>query len=183
MSRAAIRYASAILSLAKDKSVEADVFNDMLNISQTFSKSEELNEVLTNSVVSSESKLALLKSIFSNCNAQTLDVFKLLDENNRLPILGQVASSFVALYKQEKGIIEASVITAVALTPELEQAVLKKAQEISGATSSSQIQIKNTVNPDILGGFILRVGDVELDSSISNKIQEMKRTLLDASLN
>ena len=84
---------------------------------------------------------------------------------------------YTVIYDSLKGIEIAKVTTAVPLTDELNKQVLNKVKEITGKDAT----IENIVNPDIIGGFILRVGDVQYDASVANKLQVLKRQFADES--
>ncbi|MFA5299209.1 MAG: ATP synthase F1 subunit delta, partial [Lutibacter sp.] len=94
-----------------------------------------------------------------------------LIENKRLPILSEVAKKYSIIYDSLKGIEVAKVTTAIPLTEELNQQILSKVLEITGKKAT----IESIINPDIIGGFILRVGDIQYDASVSNKLQTLKR--------
>ena len=87
-------------------------------------------------------------------------LINLLIDNKRLSILEEVAKKYTILYDSLKGIEIAKVTTAIPLTDELNKQVLKKVKEITGKEAT----IENNVNPDIIGGFILRIGDVQYDA-------------------
>jgi len=172
-SRAAIRYAKAILSFALEQQKEVEVNNDMLLVANTIQQSEDLQLLLNSPVLKIELKKAALKEIFSNkTTALTIGLINLLIDNKRLPILGEVAKKYTVIYDSLKGIEVAKVTTAVPLTEELNQQVLKKVIEITGKKAT----IESIIDPDIIGGFILRVGDIQYDASIANKLQLLKRT-------
>ncbi|NEW78638.1 MAG: ATP synthase F1 subunit delta [Gelidibacter sp.] len=171
-SRAAIRYAKAILSFALEQQKEVEVNNDMLLVAKTIQDSKELQLLLNSPVLKTELKKSALKEIFaSKTSALTIGLINLLIDNKRLPILGEVAKKYTVIYDSLKGIEVATVTTAVPLTEELNQQVLRKVIEITG----KQATIKSVINPDIIGGFILRVGDIQYDASVSNKLQVLKR--------
>jgi len=114
----------------------------------------------------------LLKEVFSSkVSGLTIGLIDLLVENKRLSILTDVAKKYTVIYDELKGIEVAKVTTAVPLTEELNNKVLAKVKEITGKEAT----IENIVNPDIIGGFILRIGDVQYDASITNKLQVLKR--------
>ena len=71
-----------------------------------------------------------------------------------------------------KGVKVAKVITAVALTPALEEKVLAKVKELTGSTS---VTLNKEIDPAIIGGFILRVGDLQYNASIANQLGNIKR--------
>ena len=89
-----------------------------------------------------------------------------------MPILGEVAKKYTVIYDSLKGIEVAKVTTAVPLTEELNQQILKKVIEITGKKAT----IESIIDPDIIGGFILRIGDIQYDASIANKLELIKRT-------
>ncbi|WP_139957470.1 ATP synthase F1 subunit delta [Flavicella sediminum] len=170
--RAALRYGKAILSLAKESNKEEDVNKSMLLIAETIDESKELAAVLNSPVIKAEDKIKALTAIFSDTIDQiTLGVISLLGENKRLPLLSLVAKQFSILFDHDKLVDVAKVTTAVPLTKELKAKVLAKIEQLTGNKAS----VENEVNPDILGGFILRVGDIQYDASISNNLNELRR--------
>ena len=170
-SRAATRYAKAVLSLATgQKSAEA-VNNDMKLIISTISQSEDLSQMLQSPVVRSSEKKAVLLAVFKNANVGTNNLIDTLITNKRLPLLNNVASSYVHLYDELRGSQVASVTTAIPLTEELKTKVLAKVKELTGKDA----ELKNIIDESILGGFILRVGDTQYNASISNKLAKLKR--------
>ena len=172
MSRAAIRYAKAVLDLATDGGNVDAVLQDMKGISATLAGSKDLRLALQSPVIKATDKKAVLKEVFEKTSSETLGLIDLLVDNNRAPILSKVAESYVTLYNQQKGLQAATVTTAVAITPELEKKVLAKVTELTGSTD---IKLENIVDPNIIGGFILRVGDSQYNASISSQLSKLKR--------
>ena len=171
-SRAAIRYAKAILSFALEQQKEVEVNNDMLLVANTIQDSKELQLLLNSPVLKTELKKSALKEIFeSRTSPLTIGLINLLIDNKRLPILGEVAKKYNVIFDSLKGIEVAKVTTAIPLTEELNQQILSKVIEITG----KQATIESIINPDIIGGFILRIGDIQYDASVSNKLQVLKR--------
>ena len=171
-SRAAIRYAKAILSFALEQNKEVEVNDDMLLIASTINENEDLQMLLNSPVIKSDLKKSTLKEVFSSkISSLSVGLIDLLIDNKRLSIISEVAKKYTILYDKLKGIEVAKVTTAVPLTKELNEQVLKKVKEITGKEAT----IENNVNPDIIVGFILRIGDVQYDASISNKLQVLKR--------
>jgi len=172
-SRAAKRYAKAVLELAQEKGVMDNVFADMQTISETISTSKDLQVVLENPSIKIDDKYNALLAVFSNTNAISKNLFKLLAANKRLPILEEVAHAFSKLYNEAKGVQTANVTTAVALTEAMTEKVLAKVKELTGKSAT----IVNHIDSTIIGGFILRVGDLQYDASIANKFRKLKREL------
>ncbi|MCB0387325.1 MAG: ATP synthase F1 subunit delta [Winogradskyella sp.] len=169
--RAAIRYAKAVLSLASDKNTTEVVNNDMKLIAKTIAESSDLNSMLQSPVVSSSVKKAVLLDVFKNANEITRNLIDTLITNKRLPLLEQVALKYNLLYDELTGTQTAQVTTAVPLTDALRAKVLAKVKELTG----KDVEIKSTIDESILGGFILRVGDIQYNASIANKLNKLKR--------
>ncbi len=172
-SRAAIRYAKATLSLAQDQNVAEAVDADMKRILNTLTAHEELQQVLHSPILKSDHKTEALKEIFSENHQITRGLLNLLSENKRISLLGEVAQKYIALYDQLKGKEIAVVTTAVPLNKELEKKILVKVKELTG----NSVTIDNKIDESIIGGFILRVGDLQYNASIANKLNNLKRSL------
>ena len=171
MSRAAIRYAKAILETAVSSENVVKVNNDMLSIVASIAGSAELNQFLSSPIISSEVKMSALSEVFPTVQAETKSLFRLLQENKRFEILGPIASQFNALFDEMNGVEVAKVTTAFPITADLEAKVLAKVASIS----NKKITIENIVDPAIIGGFILRIGDKQYNASVANRLQELKR--------
>jgi len=172
MSRAAVRYAKAVLDQAKDANIGEVVFGDMKSVQATLDGSKELRNVLNSPVIKNEDKKEALIKIFENTSDVTKSLIQILAENKRIALLGSVANSYIHLYNEAQGVKVAKVTTAVALSQELETKVLAKVKEMTG---SDQVSIENTIDKNIIGGFILRVGDLQYNASIANKLGNLKR--------
>lgn len=170
-SRAALRYAKAILDMAKENKALDAVEKDMRTIASTISDSKELKDVLASPVVSGVSKKKALKEIFKGSHAITEGTINMLVDNKRIGMLNEVALKYIILNEQLKGKDVAYVTTAIPLNDAMEQKVLKKVTSITG----KQVTIENIIDETIIGGFILRVGDLQYDSSIANKLNNIKR--------
>ena len=172
--RAAIRYAKAVLSLAKDQNTAEAVNIDMKQIATAIAKSDDLNVMLQNPVVRSSTKKKALLAVFNNSNIITINLINVLITNKRLSLLGEVALKVNQLYDKLKGTEVAMVTTAIPLTDNLKSKVLAKAKELTG----KDVEIKNIVDQSIIGGFILRIGDVQYNASITNKLNKLKREFI-----
>lgn len=170
--RAAIRYAKAVLDQANHAKISEVVFGDMNSIQETLEGSKELRVVLQSPVVKAEDKKQALLQIFEKNSDVTKGLIQILSSNKRINLLGSVAGAYVDLYNNSKGVKVATVITAVAITPEIQATVLSKVKEMTG---SENVTIDNTIDDSIIGGFILRVGDLQYNASIANQLGNLKR--------
>jgi len=171
MSRAAIRYAKAILEYATDANKSTAVNDDMKSIGNTIDSNLELRSFLSNPTIKQDIKNAALKEVFASVQPETNKLFDLLLENKRFEILSAISSEYTNLFDANNGVQLAIVTTAIAITPELEKQVLDKIATFS----NKKITIQNTIDPSIIGGFILRIGDMQYNASVANKLQELKR--------
>jgi F-type H+-transporting ATPase subunit delta len=169
--RAAIRYAKALLSLASDQNTAENVGNDMKLIANTLATSTDLSEALQSPVIPSSIKKSTLLEVFKNSNQSTVNLIDTLIANNRINILGDVAVKYNQLLDISKGVEVATVTTAVELTADLKKAVLAKAKTLTG----KDVEVENIIDESILGGFILRIGDLQYNASIANQLNKLKR--------
>ncbi|APG60830.1 ATP synthase F1 subunit delta [Christiangramia salexigens] len=173
--RAAQRYAKAILSLAKDKNAADAVHQDMQSIANTVLKSKELEDMLTSPVIRNSLKKSTLLEIFKDLNGVTIGALDILLENGRISILHLVARQYIIKYNELNKVQEAVVTTAVPLDAKLESVILEKVKELTGFAAS----LKNVIDENIIGGFILRIGDLQYDASVSRNLTRLKRELKD----
>jgi F-type H+-transporting ATPase subunit delta len=169
--RAAIRYAKAILDVANDKNVAQEVNNDMTSIASTIKGNDELNSFIQNPTISVEVKENALLEVFAAVNPVTKSLFHLLFVNKRFEIVAPIASNYNQLYDEMNGVQVAKVTTAIPMDADLESKIMAKIATFS----NKKISIQNTVDPSIIGGFILRIGDQQYNASVANRLQELKR--------
>ena len=172
--RAAIRYAKAILEIADSKNVTSEVSADMALIASTIQSNSELSSFIQNPLVKTDAKKDVVSEVFASVNPVTQSIFQLLLENKRFEILDSIAVEYNKLFDIMNGVEVAKVTTAVPMDAELEAKVSAKIASIS---SSKKITIENIVDPAILGGFILRIGDKQYNASIADRLQVLKREL------
>ena len=169
--RAAIRYSKAILDLANSKGVAEVVSNDMKTIAATINGNLELSTFIQNPTIKVEVKEKALLEVFAGSNAVTKGLFHLLFENKRFEILGAIAVEYGKLSDLANGKELAQVTTAFPMDAALEAQVLAKIATLS----DKKITLENIVDPAIIGGFILRIGDKQYNASVYNRLQVLKR--------
>ena len=122
-------------------------------------------------LLSENIKKTILLKAFPNSNALTKELFNVLLENKRMELVEQVATKYTELFDIQNGQENAVVTTAVPMTNDIEIKVLAKIKELT----NKAVTVENVIDEDILGGFILRVGDVEYNASIQNRLNKLKR--------
>ena len=170
--RAALRYAKAVLDLAIDLKKADEVNDHMQFIASTIEENKDLQIMLYSPIIKAEQKRDALKAIFGkNINNVSQGLINQLLDNKRLAILEDVAKQYSIIYDHHKGTQVAKVTSAIPLTDELKEKVLAKVKEIIG----KKVTLENIVDPSIIGGFILKVGDKQYDASILGKMNNLRR--------
>ena len=159
--------------MAKDKNVTKEVNEDMILINETIDNSDDLRAFLKSPVIKESMKKSVLLEIFKSTNGVTVGMFNILLENNRIDVLPIVASKYRDLYNEMTGVQVAEVTTAVPLTPELEAKIQQKVKKLTG----NEAKIKNIIDDSIIGGFVLRVGDIQYNGSVQAQLTNLKREL------
>ena len=172
-SRVAIRYAKALLATAQEQQVVDQVADDMESVYTTLENSQELKAVLASPVISADLKGDTLKAIFGKVSPVVKTFLELVAENNRANHLDGVALKYKQLYQEIQGKQEAEVTTAVPLTPALEKVVMDKIKTLT----DKKVELVSTVDKDIIGVFILRLGDQQFDASVANQLQSLEHKL------
>ncbi|MGB2087081.1 MAG: ATP synthase F1 subunit delta [Psychroflexus salarius] len=172
--RAAKRYAKALVELSQENNNLDTIYKQMQQIFTTTTQNKELKAVLHSPVVSLSDKLAVVKEVFSFADKIVLDIFKVLCDNKRISLLSLVADEFIVHYKQLNNLQDAQVTTAVTMTKAVEEKVQAKIKAVTGNTAT----ITNIIDQSLLGGFILRVNDLQFDASVQGNLNTLKRKLL-----
>ena len=110
-------------------------------------------------------------NVFEQAEDITKRVIGLLLNNKRISFLGEVATKFIFLNDQLKGEKVAEITTAVPLTSDLEEDILGKVEGLTG----NKIVLENKIDENIIGGFVLRIGDMQFNASIANHLNNLKR--------
>ncbi|NQZ75573.1 MAG: ATP synthase F1 subunit delta [Ekhidna sp.] len=169
--RIAVRYATPILELAEERKVLDKVKADMETFTTICSESRDFSLMLKSPIIPHAKKAEILKKIFAKkVDDLTLQAFDIIAIKSREDLLEDIAREFLHLYNQKKGLAEVSVTTPTKLDKTLTKAFEKFAKEITGKDPI----LENKVDPELIGGYILKVGDRQIDESISGQLKELK---------
>ena len=172
-SRAAIRYAKAMYDVANEENSINEVYKDMSLIKELYGSSIDFKNLLSNSQINYQDKKRAILSLTEKDNALTEKLIELLIHNKRITIIGDIAISFIQLYNEQNNIKEATVITASPINKELESEILSKIN-ISNVKS---VNLTNIVDPNIIGGFIIRFDGKEYNASVKQNLNNLKKEL------
>ena len=170
--RLAARYAKSLIDLANERNQVEPVYKDMLFLQMLCKESREFLVLLRSPVVKADKKVAIVEAVTKGKISELTAVFnRLLINKGRESNLPEVITSFVDQYKQQKGIHTIKLTTAVPVTEEMKKQIIGQVQM---QTKMENIDLKTTVNENIIGGFVLEVGDQLVDASIAYDLKKIK---------
>lgn len=178
-SKISVRYAKALFGLALEKNMLDQIKNDMLFIKQSWEQVLELKRFLESPVIkTSQKKRVIQEVIFDKINPITQSFLSLVLDNKRESYLAGITRVFIDFYKKEKGITTAT----LTLTSPLKDSVKKPILEAIKKTFTSNVELVENIKPEIMGGFVLRVEDLQYDASVATQLNNLKKDLLNTNI-
>jgi F-type H+-transporting ATPase subunit delta len=170
----AYRYAKSLFDLATEKKVVSEVNNDMILFKTVCDENRQFLVVLGNPIVRHHIKLGILKKTFENLvHPVTFSIFNLLTKKNRENLIYSIAEEFDKLYNLQKGIQKVTVTSVIPLTSGQKSEFIKNV----GNSTGKQIVLEEKINENLIGGYILSVGDTQIDTSVRKRLNELKLSL------
>lgn len=171
--RLAGRYAKSLIDLAIEKNQLDAVYNDMLLLQSACRGSRELLNLLKSPIIASDKKGKILEAITQGkISVITATFNKLLLNKGREAYLPEIISAFIDQYKELKGIHTVKLTTAVAVSEDLKNSILAKLRSDRGL---EKIELNTAVSEDLIGGFVLEIGDQLVDASIAYDLNNIKK--------
>jgi F-type H+-transporting ATPase subunit delta len=168
----ALRYAKALIDLAQEQNAVEEVKNDMVLFYKTVKGSSELNTVLANPIISQGKKISILAEIFAaRMSKVSIALLNIMVNKGRADILFDTAHEFIALYDVKNNITYAKVVSAAPLSEANKKEILDSVQQSVGGT----VKLNTQVDPSLIGGFVLTVGDRRVDTSVASSLRKMKK--------
>tara|TARA_Y100001970_G_C14228833_1_gene857356 strand:+ start:720 stop:1262 length:543 start_codon:yes stop_codon:yes gene_type:complete len=170
------RYAKALINLAEKEDLLESTGLNLSNLAKVFKESSELNEIITDTKVSTIVKKEVLKEVLAKINAPTLiDKFvRFIFFKRRILLIQDIEKAF-NLYLQEKlGRIEAKVTVPYELPKEDVKKLEKSISKFSGKEASVCVN----VDPSIIGGIVTRIGSVVIDGSINTQLNQIRQSII-----
>ena len=176
--RVAARYAKSIMLSAKENSSLDNVYADMDMLHRLIGESKDLSLLLKSPILKEDKKQEAVNAVFNGkVETLTLNFMQLVIRQNRAAALGEIAEAFVAMYKAEKGIATFHITTAELLSSEMKA---KISEQIKVANNLKVVDVIEHVDASIIGGAVIRMGDLQLDESVKAKINSIEREFLNA---
>jgi len=174
-SKISVRYAKALFQLGKEKNMLETFVTDIHLIEDLCNESIDFWLMLESPVVKTSQKRLAIKRIFEKkIDRITLNFLDLVTQNRREAYLKDISRNFLALCRKDQGILSATLTSAC----ELESVVRNQLSDLLSKAYDSKIDLKEVIDQDIIGGFIIRVEDQQLDASVITQLTQIKRELL-----
>lgn len=172
-SKAGARYAKSLIDLSIEQNALEEIKDDMVFFEGVVDSHAELEAILKNPIVPLDKKSGILNALFSNkVHKVTQSFLALVVNKGRSAILFDTAKQFIAQYNVIKGIVTAEVSSAISLTDANRAEITDLVKRKLGA---NEVVIKEKVDDKLIGGFVLKVGDKQFDTSISGGLNKLRK--------
>ncbi len=170
-SKVAKRYAKSLMGFAQEQNALEAVAADMGLIAITCAESEELQVVLRSPIIKTEKKVAIMNQIFGGkIGTISQNFLGLIAKKKRESMVQDIAVAYGNLYKESKGIVSAEITTSLPLDASGREKAIAFISKLG-----SEVELVEKVDENIIGGFIIRIGDKQYDESVSSRLAAMKR--------
>jgi F-type H+-transporting ATPase subunit delta len=166
------RYAKSLIDLAQEQNIVDVIKADMDLFIHTLKTSPELKAVLSNPIIAHSKKTKILDAVFSGkVNNLTISFFKLMVDKGRGEVLYTTAFEYINLFNIKRHITKAKVTSAVELSAANKEVLAAEVQKAVGGI----VQLETKVDASLIGGFVLTVGDRQVDTSIAASLKKLKK--------
>ena len=176
MEEIAVVYARSLFEVAKDRD-KLDTVRDQLGaFVDALSQTRELQVFFFSPYFSSQEKKDGLERAVTDADPVVLNFLELLIEKHRMPVIFRIRSNFDRLWEDENQLLPVEITSAV----ELDQSVAKQLGDRIAEQTGRKVELSSRVEPEILGGIVVQVGNSVLDASIRNRLDQLRRTVVKA---
>ncbi len=169
-------YAQALFDAAKETGVVVPVRRELSDFVAALAASAPLRKVLADPQIETNAKTRVLAEVTRGGQRLLASTLQLMLERGRFAAVPELCSAYDALAIVEEGVVEVEVVSAAELSPETEKKIAARVQEATGR----RVEMARRVDPSILGGLVLRIGDVMVDGSVKARIRQLRRRLATA---
>ena len=176
MEEIAAVYARSLFEAAQDAE-RLDVVRDQLGqFADALQETRELQVFFFSPYFSSEEKTEGLRKALSDADPLVENFLGLLIENHRMPVIFRIRRAFDELWDEENKLLPVQITSAV----ELDKKVVKQIGDRIGEQTGRKVDLSTTVDPDVLGGLVVRVGNTVLDASVRHRLEQLRKQVAKA---
>lgn len=173
--KVAVPYVRALFDLSIETNIMHQITGDFYNLSILLNESSELTDYLSNPVVSQKAKREILaKTLKSQINDETFKFLLFLLDRNRINLLSSIVNSYIELMFKTARIKTVEVVTSSPFSASQEDKLVQKLKKLINARA---IQLVVTVDPTLIGGFLIKTESKLIDFTVKNKLQELAKRL------
>jgi F-type H+-transporting ATPase subunit delta len=169
-------YARALFEAAQENDVLDAVHDELAEVDDALRENDDLRMFFFSPYFSSEEKVDGVRRVFSDAEDRTINFLELLAERHRLPVLPRIRRAFDELWAEENKILPVSVTSAVDLDDKLVESIGERIQEQTG----QRVELSSKVDPELLGGLVVQVGNTVLDASVRNRLEKLRKQVAKA---
>jgi F-type H+-transporting ATPase subunit delta len=164
-------YARSLFQVAQEHKKLDDIRDQLGAFADALSESREMQQFFFSPYFSTKEKEDGLDKVVTGADPVLLNFLKLLIENHRMPVLFRVRGEFDRLWEEENRLLPVRVTSAV----ELDKTTIKQIGDRISEQTGRKVELSAEVEPDILGGIVVRVGNAVLDASIRNRLEQLRK--------
>jgi F-type H+-transporting ATPase subunit delta len=169
-------YARALFEAANENGVLDRVHDELAEFADALGESHDLQVFFFSPYFTSEEKKEGVRRIVADADERTLNFLELLAERHRMPVLPRIRRDFEDMWADEHKLLPVTITSAVELDEELIREIGSRIEEQTGRT----VELSAKVDPEVLGGLIVRVGNMVLDASIRNRLESLRKQVVKA---
>lgn len=171
--KSAVRYAKALLELAIEQNKLEAISNDMNAVVAANDETRDFQLFLSSPLIQADKKVSIFNQIFDYFDELSLSFVALITKNGRENILVEIASSFQEQLKAHKGIVPVTLVSSKKLDEATVAAILAKVKP----SVKGEIELTEKIDEEILGGFVVKIGNTQVDASVANQLKNLKQRL------
>jgi ATP synthase F1 delta subunit len=176
MEEIAVVYARSLFEVAQEQD-KLDVVRDQLDeFSDALSENRDLQVFFFSPYFATKEKQDGLDLVVSDADPVVLNFLKLLIEKHRMPVLFRIRANYDGLWEEENKLLPVHITSAV----ELDKAIVAQLGDRIAEQTDRKVDLSSNVDPDILGGIVVRVGNSVLDASVRNRLEQLRKQVVKA---
>ena len=169
-------YSRALFEAAKDNDLVDRIHDELGEVDDALREDGDLQMFFFSPYFTSDEKKEAIGRVVDGADERLVNFLELLAERHRMPLLARIRRRFDALWAEENKLLPVSVTSAVDLDESLVEEIGRRIQDQTGR----QVELSSNVDPEVLGGLVVRVGNMVLDASVRNRLEQLRKQVAKA---